>query len=224
MYLHPKKNIFFFTEKYILRTSWIACFNKKMKLKTYVIMFCKTNSWLERADVLNLMLLITSSVMNCRLGDYRKNLRDFTQKRQLKQTSTVKEPSVPFHTLVKRVDAEEITIEEIRTLNLLLKTNIVTSKLESLKFPRKIRIQILKSCLHEQLIRIMRVTLIFGNTVIFVINPRTLFQFNFSNNVKKMKESRILILDRNHQRNLWFNTLKHTRIKFIQMHNLHRSL
>ena len=31
-----------------------------------------------------------------------KNLKDFANKRQVKHTSTVLEPSIPFHTLVKR--------------------------------------------------------------------------------------------------------------------------
>ena len=35
----------------------------------------------------------------------RKNLKDFANKRQVKHTSTVLEPSIPFHTLVKLVDA-----------------------------------------------------------------------------------------------------------------------
>ena len=41
------------------------------------------------------------------------------------------EPSIPFHTLVKVVVAKDITNEKIRTLDLTLEFNIVTSKLES---------------------------------------------------------------------------------------------
>ena len=36
-----------------------------------------------------------------------KNLKDFANKRQVKHTSTVLETSIPFHTLVKLVDAED---------------------------------------------------------------------------------------------------------------------
>ena len=35
-----------------------------------------------------------------------KNLKDFANKRLVKHTSTISEPSIPFHTLVKLVDAE----------------------------------------------------------------------------------------------------------------------
>ena len=37
-----------------------------------------------------------------------KNLKDFANKRQVKHTSTVLEPSIPFHTFEKLVDAEDI--------------------------------------------------------------------------------------------------------------------
>ena len=46
-------------------------------------------------------------------------------------TSTVLEPSIPFHTLVKLVDAKDITNEKIRTLNLPLEGNSLTLKLSS---------------------------------------------------------------------------------------------
>ena len=59
-------------------------------------------------------------------------------------------------------------------------------------------IQILKSCLHIQLIRIIGVHLNFGNTVIIVSNPTTLVQIVFANNTKVKKENRKLNLDRNH--------------------------
>ena len=40
-------------------------------------------------------------------------------------------PSIPFHILVKLVNAEDFTNEEIRTFDLLLELIKVTSKLES---------------------------------------------------------------------------------------------
>ena len=49
-----------------------------------------------------------------------KNLKDFANKRQVKYTSTVLEPFIPFHTLVKPVDAEEIAYDKIRTHDLAL--------------------------------------------------------------------------------------------------------
>ena len=41
------------------------------------------------------------------------------------------EPSIRFHTLVRLVDAEEITIEKIRTVDSPLEINNVKSKLQS---------------------------------------------------------------------------------------------
>ena len=41
------------------------------------------------------------------------------------------EPSIPFHTLIKLVDSEDITKEKNRPFELPLEINIATSKLES---------------------------------------------------------------------------------------------
>ena len=60
-----------------------------------------------------------------------KNLEDFANKRQIKPTSTVLEPSIPFHTLVKLVDAEDIANDKIRTHDLTLEVNSVTNQLQS---------------------------------------------------------------------------------------------
>ena len=59
-----------------------------------------------------------------------KNLKDFANKRQVKHTSTVLEPSSPFHTLVKLVDAEDIGNDEIRTHDLALEFNNITKTIE----------------------------------------------------------------------------------------------
>ena len=45
--------------------------------------------------------------------DFQKNFKDFANKRQVKHNSTVLEPSIPFHTLVKLVDAEDIANDKI---------------------------------------------------------------------------------------------------------------
>ena len=58
-----------------------------------------------------------------------KNLKDFANKRQVKHTSTVLEPSIPFHTLVKLVDAEDIANDKIRTHDLALEINSITKQL-----------------------------------------------------------------------------------------------
>ena len=60
-----------------------------------------------------------------------KNLKDFANKRQVKHTSTVLEPSIPFHLLVKLVDAEDIANDKIRTHDLALEVNNITKQLNT---------------------------------------------------------------------------------------------
>ena len=71
-----------------------------------------------------------------------KNLEDFANKRQVKQTSTILEPSIPFHTLVKLVDAEDIANDKIRTHDLALEVKNITKQLHT---------QTLEPSSHEQL-------------------------------------------------------------------------
>ena len=47
-----------------------------------------------------------------------KKVKDFAHKRQVKHVSTFFEPSIPFHTLVRHVDSENIANEKIRTNDL----------------------------------------------------------------------------------------------------------
>ena len=60
-----------------------------------------------------------------------KNLQDFANKRQVKHYSTVLEPSIPFHTLVKHVDAEDIANDKIRTHHFALEVNSITKQLHT---------------------------------------------------------------------------------------------
>ena len=60
-----------------------------------------------------------------------KNLKDFANIRQVKHTSTVLEPYIPFHTLVKLVDAGDIANDKIRTQNLALEINSITKQLNT---------------------------------------------------------------------------------------------
>ena len=60
-----------------------------------------------------------------------KNLKDFANKRQVKHTSTALEPSIPFHTLVKLVDAEDIANDKIRTPDLALEVNNITKQVQT---------------------------------------------------------------------------------------------
>ena len=55
-----------------------------------------------------------------------KKLKDFAHKRQAKHVSTLLEPSIPFHTLVRHVDSEDIANEKIRTNDLALEINKVS--------------------------------------------------------------------------------------------------
>ena len=43
-----------------------------------------------------------------------KKLKYFANRRQVKHTSTLLEPSIPFHTLIKHVDSEDIANEKDR--------------------------------------------------------------------------------------------------------------
>ena len=55
-----------------------------------------------------------------------KKLKDFAHKRPVKHVSTLLEPSIPFHTLVRHNDPQDIAIEKIRTNDLALETNKVS--------------------------------------------------------------------------------------------------
>ena len=55
-----------------------------------------------------------------------KKLKDFTHKRQVKHVSTLNEPSIPFQTLVRHVDSEDIAYEKVRTNDLALEINKIS--------------------------------------------------------------------------------------------------
>ena len=57
-----------------------------------------------------------------------KKLKDFAHKRQVKLVSTLLEPSMPFHTLVRHVDSEDIANEKIRTKDLALEISKVSNE------------------------------------------------------------------------------------------------
>ena len=50
-------------------------------------------------------------------------MKDFAHKRQVKHVSTLLEPSIPFHKLVRHVDSEDIANKKIRTNDLALEIN-----------------------------------------------------------------------------------------------------
>ena len=58
--------------------------------------------------------------------DYLKSLKNFAHRRQVKHVSTLLEPSIPFHTLVRHVDSEDIANEKIGTNDLALEINEIS--------------------------------------------------------------------------------------------------
>ena len=62
---------------------------------------------------------------------FPKNLKDFANKKQVKHSSTVLEPSIPFQTLVQLVDAENIANDKIRTHDLTVEVNNITKQLQT---------------------------------------------------------------------------------------------
>ena len=78
---------------------------------------------------MNLLQLSTSSVMKLSLRDYLEEPKDLTHKRKFKQTSTVMDLSIKFHTLVKLVAAENITKKKFRTFHFSPWFNNVISEL-----------------------------------------------------------------------------------------------
>ena len=67
-----------------------------------------------------------------------KKLEEIARKRQVKHAATVLEPSTTIHTLVKLVDAGDVTNEKIRTLDIPVVINKVTSEHESPKLASEI--------------------------------------------------------------------------------------
>ena len=67
---------------------------------------------------------------NLNKGTSKQNLRLCKQK-TIKHTSTVLDPSIPFHTLVKLVVAEDIANDKKRTHDLTLEVNNITKQLQT---------------------------------------------------------------------------------------------
>ena len=55
-----------------------------------------------------------------------KKLKDFAHKGHVKHITTLPEPSIPFHTLVRHVDSEDIAHAKIRTNDLALEKNKIS--------------------------------------------------------------------------------------------------
>ena len=127
-----------------------------------------------------------------------KNLKDFANKRQVKHTSTVLEPSIPFHTLEKLVDAEDIANDKIRTHDLALEINNSTKQLNT----QTLKITHLKNnlCIHNPKTQITKTNLHIKNIAHTVIEQITPF-LPVSKNNEMMKINEKHMLDQNLHKN-----------------------
>ena len=128
-----------------------------------------------------------------------KNLKDFANNRQVKHTSTVLEPSIPFHTLVKLVDAEDIANDKIRTHDLALEINNITKKLNTQTLDHSSQEQ------HNPKTQITKINLHIKNIVHTVIEQITPF-LPVSKNNEMMKINEKHMLDQNLHKNHSFST------------------
>ena len=135
-----------------------------------------------------------------------KNLKNFANKRQVKHTSTVLEPSIPFHTLVKFVDAEDISNDKIRTHDLALEINNITKQRNT---------QTLEPCSQEQLMFTQskdpnnkNKPAFQKNIVPTVTEQITPFQLA-SKNKEMMKKNEMLMLDQKLHKNHFYSTFVH---------------
>ena len=60
-----------------------------------------------------------------------KKLKGFANRRQVKHTCTLLQSSIPFRTLKKLVDSEDIANERMKTNDLSLEINTLADKLDS---------------------------------------------------------------------------------------------
>ena len=103
----------------------------------------------------------------------------------MKHTSTVLEPSIPFHTLIKLVDAEDIANDNIRTHDHTLEVHNITKQLQT---------QTLDSSQQEQLMFTqplypktkINLTKNYAPIVIEQINPQPLYPNNKNKPYKKL--------------------------------------
>ena len=102
-------------------------------MKLFVILHLEFNNLLKKAGAMRTHQLSTSNASVYLQKDFQKTLRTLQTKDKLKvkHTSTFLEPSIPFHTLVKLVDAEDTANDKIRTHDLTLEVNIITKQLQT---------------------------------------------------------------------------------------------
>ena len=120
----------------------------------------------------------------------------------MKHTSTVLEPSIPFHTLVKLVDAEDIASDKIRTHDLALEVNNLKNQLQTQTLDSSNQEQLLFAQPRDPNNKNKPAYKNIAPTFIEQITPSLLA--SRSNEMMKMKEK--LILDQNLLKKLLYNT------------------
>ena len=129
-------------------------------------------------------------------------MKVFAHKRQVKHVLTLLEPYIPFHTLVRHVDSEDIGNEKIRTNDLALEINKVS--LEDVTNKKELE--------HEDHIMVTqsgdpnnKSKPAYKNIVLTVSKITMVFQIVFKNNVT-MNTKDIKIKDQELLNNLLYNT------------------
>ena len=136
-----------------------------------------------------------------------KKLKDFANRRQVKHTSTLLEPSIPFHTLIKLLDSEDIANERIRTNDLSLEINTLADKLDS---------TIIEDTEHINFINRNAELTKVNHHLKNIVNIVTATNHSISSCIQR-KEMMIIIKidiqDQNLHNKYLFNTLKETKIR-----------
>ena len=123
----------------------------------------------------------------------------------MKHTSTVLEPSIPNHTLVKLVDAENLANDKIRTHDLTLEVNSITNQLQSPNFETQQSEHLMFTQSRDPIIKITKTILhikSIDHTAIEQIIPSLLV----SRNNETMKIKKTPTLDPNLLKNYLYNT------------------
>ena len=109
--------------------SWSSNFNEKRKWKRtsscFEVQHVYENGWCNES-----VALISPKCNAIFTRGLPNRLEGFAHNWQIIFLYTAMGPSIPFHTLIKLVDAEDVINEKIRTLDLPLETYKVTSELE----------------------------------------------------------------------------------------------
>ena len=150
-----------------------------------------------------------------------RNPNNFANKRQAQHTSTVLEPPLPSHTLVKLVDAEDIANDKIRTQDLTLEVNCITNQLQSQNLDTQQSEQLMFTQPRDH--KITNTNLQIKNIAHIVIKHITPSQL-VSKSIEMMKTKETHEIDLNHlHKNHLYNTfalllMKTTRTERLNLH------